>query len=157
MILTLEKRTEETVRIYYEKSQQPFIKSVLPQKAQSIEEALADYRNTLLPSASSYGKTIFADGQYIGDIWCYCIDLSETPNAMLSFCIFDKNYWNQGIATEAASMFLQEITAKYKLKSIGAFTYAENHASRRVLEKNGFQLAEEFIEDGKQSVYLQKG
>lgn len=39
MLVTLDKRTEETVRLYFEKSQQPFIRAVLPQKARSVEEA----------------------------------------------------------------------------------------------------------------------
>ena len=150
-------RTAETVRFYFEKAQQPEIKAVLPQKAQTVEEALANFRETLLPNAASYGRTIFADGQYIGDIWCYCIDAQEEPNAMLSYCIFEKAYWSQGIATKAVAMFLKEVRAKYALHTIGAFTYSDNLASVRVLEKNGFTEMEEFSEDGRDSKYFQYG
>ena len=148
-------RTAETVRIYFEKAQQPEIKAVLPQKAQTVEEALADFRETLLPNATSYGRTILADGQYIGDIWCYCIDAEEEPNAMLSYCIFEKAFWSQGIATKAMAMFLKEVRAKYALRTIGAFTFSDNLASIRVLEKNGFAEVEEFSEDGRDSKYFQ--
>ena len=148
-------RTAETVRIYFEKAQQPEIKAVLPQKAQTVEEALADFRETLLPNAASYGRTILTDGQYIGDIWCYCIDAEEEPNTMLSYCIFEKAYWSQGIATKAVAMFLKEVRAKYELRTIGAFTYSDNFASIRVLEKNGFAEVEEFSEDGRDSKYFQ--
>ena len=148
-------RTEATVRIYYEKSQQPEIKEMLPQKAKSVEEAVSDYYKTLLPGSKSYGRTICADGVYIGDVWCYCIDKEEIPNAMLSFCVFDRSYRNKGIASEAISLFLQEIREKYQVGTVGAFTFASNTASQRVLEKNGFHLFEEFIEDGKASKFYQ--
>ncbi|MBE6529001.1 MAG: GNAT family N-acetyltransferase [Ruminococcaceae bacterium] len=155
MEIKLMTRTEETVKIYFEKAQDPFIKAMLPQKAQSVKEALADYRETLLPSATSYGRTIWADGQYVGDVWCYCIDSAEEPNAMLSYCIFNCSYRNKGIATKAVSSFLQEIYRKFKLQSIGAFTFSENLASIRVLEKVGFSFIENFTEDGKESKYYQ--
>ena len=148
-------RTAETVRIYFEKAQQPEIKAVLPQKARTVEEALADFRATLLPNAASYGRTIIADGQYIGDIWCYCMDINEEPNAMLSYCIFEKAYWSQGIASKAVEIFLKEVRVKFALRTIGAFTFSDNLASVRVLEKNGFTEMEEFSEDGRDSKYFQ--
>ena len=83
--IVLGERTEETVRVYFEKANQPEIKAMLPQKAQTVEEALEDYKETLLPSATSFGRTIVVDGKYVGDVWCYCIDKEDTPNAMLSY------------------------------------------------------------------------
>ena len=154
MEITLDLRTEETVRIYFERAQQPIIKSVLPQKAKSVEEALSDYRDSLLPSATSYGRIIRADGTYIGDIWCYCISKETEPNAMLSYCIIDTDYWNRGIASEAVSMFLKEIVDRYDVRTIGAFTFSDNFASIRTLEKNGFLLVESFREDGRASKYF---
>ncbi|MBQ8278472.1 MAG: GNAT family N-acetyltransferase [Roseburia sp.] len=155
MRIDLRERTEKTVAIYFEKAQDAEIKRVLPQKAQTLEEALADYRQTLKEDATSYGRTIWADEKYVGDIWCYCINLDEEPNAMLSYCIFEKEYWQQGVATEALKLFLEEIVEKFQLETIGAFTYASNLASIRVLEKNGFQMMEEFEEDGVLSQYFQ--
>ena len=155
MDIYLGNRTAETVRTYFVKANQPEIKAVLPQKAQTVEEALADYRETLLSNANSYGRTIIANGNYIGDIWCYRIDVNEEPNAMLSYCIFEKAYWSWGIATESVGMFLNEVRARYTLNTIGAFTFSDNFASIRVLEKNGFIELEEFSEDGRFSKYFQ--
>lgn len=155
MKIELKARTAETVTIYFNKAQQDIIKSTLPQKVKTLEEALQDYQNTMLPNATSYGRTIFADEKYVGDIWCYCIDKGETPNAMLSYCIFESSLWKKGIASTAVSMFLRLVKDKYRLKTIGAFTYSDNPASIRVLEKNGFRVVEEFIEDGKLSRYYQ--
>ncbi len=141
-MITLDERSIETVKIYYEKSKQPIIKEMLPQKAQSIEEAILDYKKTLLPFSTSYGRIIKKNGKYIGDIWCYCINKKEVPNAMLSYCIFDTAYWNKGIATEAVQLFLKEVFKRYKINTIGAFTFSDNVASIKVLEKVGFLLLE---------------
>lgn len=155
-MIELRERTIETVRIYFEKSNTAEIKRVLPQKAQSVEEAIADFKKTQLPGATSYGRTVYVDDRYVGDVWCYCIDRKEEPNAMLSYCIFDTDYWNKGIATEALGLFMEEITERFQLQTLGAFTYASNKGSVRVLEKNGFALVEEFSEDGVLSMYYQK-
>ena len=154
MNICLGDRTAEKVKIYFEKANTPEIKAVLPQKAQTVEEALEDYEKTLLPGAASYGRTISADGKYIGDVWCYCIDRNEEPNAMLSYCIFEKAYRSLGIATKAVAMFLKESGDNYHLQTVGAFTYADNTPSIRVLEKNGFVPTEEFEENGRRSVYF---
>ena len=155
MNITLGTRTAETVRIYFEKSQNPEIRKILPQKAQRVEEALADYEETLLPGATSYGRTILADGRYVGDVWCYCIDPEDEPNCMVSFCLFQPEYRSKGITTAALSQFLKEISLRYSVKTVGAFTYSHNHASLKVLEKAGFSVMEEFEEDGILSKYLQ--
>lgn len=157
MTITLHPRTAQTVAIYFERAQQPVIRSMLPQKAQTVEEALADYASTQLPGATSYGRTIHADGRYVGDVWIYAIDQHDTPNAMLSYCVFETEIWSRGVATAAVRLFLAEAEDRYGLASIGAFTYADNVASIRVLEKNGFALEEEFEEDGVVSRYYQRG
>ncbi len=155
MKVTLCPRTAETVAIYFEKAQQKTIRDMLPQKAQTVEEALADFAKTQCPDATSFGRTIYVDERYVGDVWVYAIDPNDTPNAMLSYCIFDQAVWGKGIATEAVRLFLAEIQAKFSLHGIGAFTYADNAASIRVLEKCGFVLAEEFFEDGVLSRFYQ--
>jgi RimJ/RimL family protein N-acetyltransferase len=74
---------------------------------------------------------------------------------MLSFCICEPEYWAKGIGTAAVEMFLQNVCTRYSVKTIGAFSYAHNAASLRVLEKNGFVFMEEFTEGGVLSKYLQ--
>lgn len=156
LTITLQERTEDHVRIYFEKASAPEIKKWLPQKAKTVAEAVADFQKSLAPNATSYGKTIYADGRYVGDIWCYCIGEEEEPDAMVSYCVFDKVCWGQGIATQALTLFLKAIKEKYELKHVGAFTYSANKASVQVLLKNGFTMREEFLEDGVMSAYLQK-
>lgn len=155
MTITLGKRTADTVRTYFAEAGRAEIRQMLPQKAKTVEEALADYEKTLLPGATSFGQTIYVDGVYVGDVWCYCIDMNEVPNCMLSFCIFKPEYWSKGVATMAVKLFLKMICGKYEFKTIGAFAFSRDYASIRVLEKSGFVVKEEFKEEGVLSKYLQ--
>lgn len=155
MRIELKDRTTDTVVTYFQRTRDPEVRKYLPQKATTETDALADFEKTQQPGATSYGRTIYVDGNYIGDVWCYCIQQDE-PNAMVSYCIFDKEHWRKGIATEALRMFLAVIVEKFGLKSVGAFTYSANESSIKVLLKNGFTDAETFVEDGIESKYFQK-
>ena len=149
-------RTRENAELYFYKTQDEEICAVLPSANKTVEDALAAYDKASLPNAASFGRSIYWEGQYIGDIWCYCIDRDETPNAMLSYCIFEKEYWGRGMATAAVELFLGQIRERFSLRSVGAFTYADNKSSIRVLEKNGFACKERFVEDGRESVYYER-
>ena len=155
MEITLKSRTAETAAFSFQNMDTEAIRKTLPMKARTVEEALADFHAAQRPGASSFGRSIWADGRHAGDVWCYCIDLGGTPNAMVSYCVFEPALWGQGVASRALSMFLLEITGKYGLKTVGAFTYSSNLPSIRVLEKNSFRLAEELVEDGVPSRYYQ--
>ncbi len=155
MKIELRDRTADTVIIYFRSIRDPEVRKYLPQKAQTESDALADFEKTQQPGATSYGRTIYVDDNYVGDIWCYCIG-SDEPNAMISYCIFDKSCWNKGIATESLRMFLAEIAERFGLRSVGAFTYSANESSIKVLLKNGFVDAETFVENGMESKYFQK-
>ena len=155
MRIELDDRTADTVVTYFQATRDLEVRKYLPQKATSESEALADFEKTKQPGATSYGRTIYVDGNYIGDVWCYCIQQDE-PNAMVSYCIFDKVHWRKGIATEALRMFLVEIVEKFGLKSVGAFTYSANESSIKVLLKNDFIDTDTFFEDGIESKYFQR-
>lgn len=156
MKIELRERTEAHVRVYFEKTRDAEIQAMLPQAAATVEQAVEDYRKTRLPGAASYGRTIYVDDAYVGDIWCYCIDRKEEPNAMLSYCLFEKALWGKGITTAALKQFLEDIVPRFGLKTVGAFAYCGNLASLGVLEKNGFTMVETFVEDGVESAYYQK-
>ena len=154
MNISLRTRTEETAAVYFEKTRDPDIQRVLPQRAKTVEEALADFRRTQEPGAASYGRTVWADGRYVGDVWCYGLHSGEEPDAMVSYCIFEKDLWGRGTASRSLGMFLEEITDKFGLRTAGAFTFAANAGSIKVLERNGFRREETFVEDGVESAYF---
>jgi len=156
MQIELRERKEAHVRIQYDKIRDPEIRAMIPMTEKTLEQALEDYRKTLLPGASSFGLTVYADGAYVGDVWCYCMDPEAAPNAMIGYCIFEKSLWGKGVATEAVKQFLEAAVPRFRLRSLGAFAYCANGASLRVLEKCGFEKKEEFTEEGILSAYYQK-
>ncbi len=79
MSIQLKARTAETAAVYFQRTRAPAIQRFLPQRARTLEEFLSDFRKTQEPGASSYGRTIYVDGQYAGDVWCYCMDHPAQP------------------------------------------------------------------------------
>lgn len=153
-MLELRERTEGHVRVYHEKTQDKEIMDSLPGSDKSLEDALRMYAESRLPSAKSVGRTIYYDGEYVGDVWCYA--LGEEPDAMLSYCVFEKRLWGNGIATQAVRLFIEYLKENYGVKTIGAFAYTDNLASVNVLEKNAFSLVERFVDDGRASAYFER-
>lgn len=155
MHIQLLPRTAEHVRIWFQRTGTPELLAALPRSAQTLEQALEDFERAQQPGSTSFGRCIYADGVYVGDVWCYCIH-EDDPDAMLSYGIFEPELWGKGIATEAVQLFLAEVMPRFSLKTVGAFTFADNKASIRVLEKNGFSMQEEFMEDGRLSCYWER-
>lgn len=98
-------RTRENAEQYFYKTQDNEIHRMLLSANKTVEEALTAYDKASLPGAASFGRSICWEGQYIGDIWRYGIDREETPNAMLSYCIFEREYWDRGVATATVGFF----------------------------------------------------
>ena len=155
MKIKLDERTSSHVRIYFERVQEAEIQKYLPLNVTSVQQALENFEHSRKPGATSYGRVILADGNYVGDVWCYGINLSETPQAMISYCLFELNYWGKGVMSQALALFLSEVSQRYGISCFGAFSFSENTASIRVLEKNGFRIQEAFSENGTESVYMQ--
>jgi ribosomal-protein-alanine N-acetyltransferase len=63
-----------------------------------------------------------------------------------------ESHQGKGIATAAARLMVDKIFAESKLRRLFAYVHEENHASRRVLEKLGFQeeglLREHYVING---------
>lgn len=155
MNIALEPRTRDHVVIFWNETQDEEIKSLFPFSTKSLEEALRLFEETRKENPLSYGKVIYFEGRYIGDIWCYGIDENNEKMAMLSIVIFEKGLWGKGIATEAAKVFTGEVFDKFDIEKIGAFTYSNNYASIGLLKKAGFMEIETFDEDGIESKYFE--
>lgn len=155
MEIVLRERSEAHVRIYFERTRDEQIQRMCPQRAQTVEEALRDYRHSLQEGSGSFGRTVYVDERYVGDVWCYCIGDQDGPDAMLSFCLFEKELWGRGIGGKAVGLMLHEMRERFGVHTVGAFVYMENAGSIRVLEKNGFRLEEQFSEEGRESGYYQ--
>ena len=120
MNIQLKVRTLENALTYFERTKDPDIERMFPRSVLTREQAIANFQASLLPDADRFGQTIWADGEYVGDIWCFCIDRSQQPNAMLSLCLFAKERWGQGIGSRAVQLFLPMVTERFRLQSMGA-------------------------------------
>jgi len=155
MKLSLATRTRKHVEIFWEQTQDPQIQKMFPSSVNSLSQAIKLFEESQQDKAKSFGQIILADNVYIGDIWCYNIDEDDEPHAMLSIVIFNKAYWKKGVASSVIPLFMEDIFSRYRIDTIGAFTFASNLASRKALQKAGFKELESFMEDEQESVYLE--
>lgn len=66
-------------------------------------------------------------------------DISVFKTATLWYLLGDKRFAGQNCTTEAVAMMLELGFGSLDLRVIQAWTVSTNHASRKVLEKNGFR------------------
>lgn len=84
MIVTLGNRTADLVRTYFFlKGKQIGNQAGFTPKGKNRRRSIGRLQKMLLPNAKSFGQTVYADGKYVGDVWCYCIDMDDNPNCML--------------------------------------------------------------------------
>jgi RimJ/RimL family protein N-acetyltransferase len=100
-----------------------------------MKKTLGNYRKK---KPSGYNLAVIADGVYVGNVGAHNID-HKNCSAEVGYWI-GKEYWGNGIATSALNLFIDEISKKFKLKRIAGFAYTFNPASKRVMEKCGFEL-----------------
>lgn len=155
MKLSLAERTRKHVEIFWEQTQDPQIQEMFPSSTNSISQAIKLFEASQQDKTKSYGRIILADNRYIGDIWCYSMDEEDKHHAMLSIVIFDKTYWKKGVASLVIPLFVEDVFSRYRIDTIGAFTFAANLPSRKALQNSGFKEVESFTEDGIASVYLE--
>jgi RimJ/RimL family protein N-acetyltransferase len=94
----------------------------------------------ILADATLAKQTILVDGQVAGNIGSWEQDGEREVGYWLG-----REYWGQGVATQALAAFLAQITSR----PLYAHVVKHNIGSRRVLEKCGFTVCgeddEEFI------------
>jgi RimJ/RimL family protein N-acetyltransferase len=81
-------------------------------------------------------KTILCDGRVAGNI----VSFEQGGERQVGYWI-GKEYWGKGVATQALSQFLGDVTAR----PLYAHVAKHNLASIRVLEKCGFTLCGEDV------------
>ncbi len=79
-------------------------------------------------------RAILADEQLAGQLVQFFTDGKPEVGYWLG-----REYWSQGIATEALALFLKAVPHR----PLYAHTAQDNHGSVRVLQKNGFRITDE--------------
>ena len=153
--ITLQDRTAEHVRLFWEKTQDEEIERLFPFSRGTIDDALHQFEQAQQPGAASFGQVVMLDGRYVGDVWCYGIDEEQEKTAFISIVLFDKGCWGQGVGTEALGQFCTLVFDRYLIDKLCAFAYKANARSDRLLRRIGFAEIEEFEEDGVPSRYYE--
>ena len=109
-----------------------------PYTREHVEEWLSE---EVLPNEGTQGlfRIIRVDGRYVGDVQIRCKEGAYRRDADMGYVLLDECK-GRGVMTEAVGRICAEAFEKLDLLRISARIYAPNLASRRVLEKNGFQL-----------------
>ncbi len=100
-----------------------------------------DYISFILSSDPNnvFAFAIAYFGKVIGNISVTRQDNIYRLSAELGYYLAEE-YWGKGIMTEAVKQICDYVFSNSDIIRIQAQTFAFNHASRRVLEKAGFQL-----------------
>ncbi|GAB5550549.1 MAG: GNAT family N-acetyltransferase [Saprospiraceae bacterium] len=139
--LRLRPPTKADLHDNYELSSDPEVmRYITPGRTQSIKESREDLYKRIKFSRGSYGYWVVEEKQsgcFIG--WIVLKELDHTKDFELGFR-FQKNQWGRGFATEAGKKILVYAFEVLQLDLVKAVVMPKNDASRKVLEKIGFQL-----------------
>ncbi len=95
-------------------------------------------------SPSQFALLLREDNRLIGYCGFFRQVVDEVNEIEIGYRIHP-DYWNRGLATEAARAVRNYAFAVLKLERVISLIHPENHASRRVTEKNGMTLEKETL------------
>jgi RimJ/RimL family protein N-acetyltransferase len=111
------------------------------QSRERVEQRLLYYISHYEPHGFGvWGVVSKATGALIG--WCGLLFLDGTDEVEVGYGVA-REYWGQGLMTEAARASLRYGFERAGLKRIVAIAIPENTASRRVMEKLGMRYEKE--------------
>lgn len=84
-------------------------------------------------------RTIDINGEAVGSIGIFIQNDVYCKSGELGYWL-SENYWKNGIISNAINQICNYCFNNYDIVRIYAEPYANNEGSKRVLEKNGFQL-----------------
>lgn len=125
------------------------------QSREKVEQRLRFYISHYEPHGFGVWAVILKDtGRMIG--WCGLMFLEETPEVEVGYGVA-REYWGQGLMTEAARACLRYGFETAGLERIVAVAMPENLASRRVMEKLGMRYEKMAHHYGHELVYYAIG
>ncbi|MBV7338225.1 GNAT family N-acetyltransferase [Chloroflexi bacterium TSY] len=115
---------------------------------QFLEEKLAQW------DAHGFGYWMFhhkREGHFVGRGGLQYLDVGGNREVEVGYSVLQP-YWGQGFATEMARAMLKVGFEQVDLDEIVCFTLTTNHASRRVMQKVGFQFDRNLVHHGESHV-----
>ena len=116
------------------------------------DEETARYLRDNLDHWDRYGYGIWAftdrtNGRFVGRAGLRNTRIGGNEEIELAYALA-ADYWNRGLATEMAREILQIAFERLGLTDIVSFTLPTNLASRRVMEKAGFEYERDVLHAG---------
>lgn len=112
---------------------------------QTLAQAEETIRFHINDSGTRWGLFDKKDGALIGSCGYHCWNQTEPISIELGYDLA-KAYWGQGLMTEALRPVIDFGFEGLNVPKIEATPAVENHRSIRLLEKFGFQRAEELVD-----------
>jgi [ribosomal protein S5]-alanine N-acetyltransferase len=97
-----------------------------------------------------YGLWVFRDredGQFVGRAGLHNTHVGGNEEVELAYALMTE-YWNRGLATEMAEAILRVAFEQLHMTDLVCFTLTTNRASRRVMEKTGFEYERDVVHAG---------
>ena len=94
-----------------------------------------------------YGRWVWhskADGRFVGRGGLLNIELDSHQEVEVGYALVPA-FWQQGLATEIARASIDVAFNKLEMSNLVCFTEPTNSASRRVMEKAGFDYERDFF------------
>jgi [ribosomal protein S5]-alanine N-acetyltransferase len=116
------------------------------------DEETARYLRDNLDHWDRYGYGIWAlrdrtDGRFVGRAGLRNTHVGGEDEVELAYALV-ADYWNKGLATEMAKAILEAAFEELGLTDVVCFTLPTNGASRRVMEKAGFEYERDVVHAG---------
>ena len=108
-------------------------------KYDDIHEVIKHLYDECFAAKESVITGIYRNGKFCGIAELYGFK-DDIHKISLGYRL-SKKYWGMGIASEVVALLVDYLYSQTDTEIITASTMVENHASARVLEKNGFALA----------------
>lgn len=122
------------VEVFYEHQTDPIATEMAAFPARDRATHDEHWTKRILVNPSGIARTVLVDGAVAGNILSWA---DEDGRRLVGYWI-GREYWGRGVASAALAEYLRDVEER----PIHAFVAAHNIGSRRVLEKNGFVLAE---------------
>ena len=137
MSLILRDVFESDLPFFYEQQLDPEATAMADFPSRDRESFMAHWAKIMLDK-SVILKTILIDGEVAGNIVSWEQDGEQEVGYWIG-----REFWGRGIATRALAEFLDQVM----IRPMVAHVAKHNVASRRVLEKCGFKMTGEEIEE----------
>ena len=128
--ISLREVQESDLPIFFEQQCDPLANQMAAFPARDRDAFMAHWAK-IMKDESVILRTILFEGQVAGNVLSFEMDGKREVGYWLG-----QEFWGKGIATIALSLFLEQV----KIRPLFAYVAKHNIASRRVLEKCGFEM-----------------